>query len=265
MNETKLTRNTIIQTLVEALRPLDYVHAFYEGGAAAFDRIDEWSDIDAYVIVDDDRVDQTFLVVEKALKALSSIKQKLAVPQLPWPGVSQAFYRLEGASEYLIIDLAVLKLSSPEKFLESEIHGNVVFYFNKDNSAMPPPLDKEAFVKKLHARLDRLKIRFDMFSNFVQKELNRANYLEAIEWYYAFTLAPLVEVLRIKHNPFHYDFRMRYIHRELPPETIKKLEQFYFVKEESDLQQKYYEAVKWFQEIVFQIDLTETKRLIGYS
>jgi len=39
-NKKKLARNVIIQTLVEALKPLDYVHAFYEGGAAAFNRVD---------------------------------------------------------------------------------------------------------------------------------------------------------------------------------------------------------------------------------
>jgi len=35
-----LTRNMIIQTFIDTLKPLDYVHAFYEGGAVAFNRID---------------------------------------------------------------------------------------------------------------------------------------------------------------------------------------------------------------------------------
>ena len=30
--------------------------------------------------------------------------------------------------------------------------------------------------------------------------------------------------LGIKHNPFHYDFKMRYVHYELPPKMIEKLE-----------------------------------------
>ena len=50
----ELTRERVIQTLVVALKPLDYVHAFWEGGAAALNRIDEWSDIDLYLDVDDD-------------------------------------------------------------------------------------------------------------------------------------------------------------------------------------------------------------------
>lgn len=132
-NTNGLTRDNIIHTLVEALEPIDYLYAFWEGGAAAFNRIDEWSDIDIYLVVDDGKVDETFLAVENALRSLSPIKQKYEVTQTSWPGVSQAFYKLEGASEYLIIDLAVLTLSAPDKFLEPKIHGDAVFYFNIRN------------------------------------------------------------------------------------------------------------------------------------
>jgi predicted nucleotidyltransferase len=250
----KLTRNKIINMLVSALEPLDYVHAFYEGGAAAFNRIDEWSDIDLYVVVDDEKVDEVFLVAEKTLKSLSPIKQKLRTPQLPWPGVFQTFYKLENASEYLLVDFAVLNSSASEKFLEPLIHGNVVFYFNKDSKVKPTPFDKKVFFKKLHERLEMLQARFGMFNSLVQKEINRGNYLEAIEWYRAFTLASLVEALRIRYKPIHHDFRMRYVHYELPPKTIKKLENLYFIKDAKDLQEKYYKATEWFQETMSEIN-----------
>lgn len=251
----KLTRNTIIKALVKALKPLGYVHAFYEGGAAAFNRIDEWSDIDLYVVVDDEKVDATFLAAEKTLESLSPIKQKLRTPQLPWLGVFQTFFKLENASEFLLIDFAVIKQDASEKFLEPLIHGNVIFYFNKNNKLKPTLFDKEAFIKKLHGRLEMLQARFNMFNNLVQKEINRGNYLEAIEWYHIFTLATLVEALRIKHNPIHHNFRMRYVHYELPPETIKKLENLYFIKDEKDLQEKYHEATRWFRETISKTDL----------
>jgi hypothetical protein len=105
VNENKLTRDIIVQTLIAVLKPLDYVYAFCEGGAAAFNRVDEWSDIDLYLVVDDDKVDEAFFAVEKALRSLSPIKQKFDVPQTSWPSVFQAFYRLENTSEYLIITL----------------------------------------------------------------------------------------------------------------------------------------------------------------
>jgi len=258
-----LTRDVIIQTLVNALKPLDYAHAFYEGGAAAFNRVDEWSDIDLYLVVEDEKVNEAFLAVEKALKSLSSIKQKLDVQQTGWPGVSQAFYKLEDTSEYLIIDFCVLNFSSSETFLEPEIHGNVVFYFNKSGKIKPPLLDKVALSKKVHERLDRLQSRFAMFNIFVQKEINRGHQIEAIGLYHGLTLATLVEALRIKHNPIHYNFKMEYLHYELPSDVTKKLERLYFVKDAKDLQEKYYEAIKWFHRTIEAIDQKEIERLIG--
>jgi len=248
--EKKVTRDTVIKTLVNALKPLDYAHAFYEGGAIAFNRLDEWSDIDLYLVVDDDKVDEAFLIAEKALKTLSSIKQKLEVKQLPWPGVSQAFYRLEGSTEYLLIDFVVLKLSGPEKFFESEIHGKAVFYFNKSNRIKGPAFNRDSLNKTLLERLVRLKDRFAMFNIFVQKEINRGNYIEALSLYYSLALGSIVDALRIKHSPFHHDFKARYIQYELPKEIIEKLEDLYFVRDKKDLEKKYREATEWFKEIV---------------
>jgi len=262
MKAKRLTHDIIIRALVDALKPLDYIHAFWEGGAITFNRVDEWSDIDVYLVVDDDKVDKAFLDVERALRLLSPIKQKYDVPQSPYPGVAQAFYRLREASEYLIIDLAIMKLSTKDKFLEPEIHGNAVFYFNKSGAVRCPPLDRGALVSRLHARLDRLQARFDMFNNFVQKEINRGNYLEAIDLYSMLTLATVVEALRIKHNPFHYDFKMRYIHYELPSKVLERLQHLYFVRDEKDLKEKYNEAAKWFKEIMSDIDKKEINKLV---
>jgi hypothetical protein len=262
-NRKTVTRELVIQTLVNALEPLNYVHAFYEGGAAAFNRIDEWSDLDLYLVVDDEKANETFVEVEKTLKSLSPIKQKIDLPQTAWQGVSQAFYRLKDADDFLIIDLCVLKLTSPEKFLEPKTHGDVVFYFNKSGKVKPPQLDQEALVRKVHERLERLQARCDMFNNFVQKEINRGHLLEAIDLYHGLTLATLVEALRIKHNPIHYNFRMEYVHYELPSEVIEKLERLFFVKNAKDLKEKYSEASAWFCKTLKEIDQKEIERLIG--
>jgi len=99
-----LSKDSIIRTLTEALRPFPYVHAFWEAGAAAFNRIDTWSDIDLYIVVDDAAVPQTFRVVEESLAALSPIR---LTPEVSWPtpsGIRQKFYHLQGTSEYLLVD-----------------------------------------------------------------------------------------------------------------------------------------------------------------
>lgn len=256
-DEKESVRGKIIWALACFLKPLDYVHAFYEGGAAAFGRVDEWSDIDVYVVVDDNKVDSTFVVVEEALRSVSPITEKYLVQQLPWPGVFQAFYRLRDASEYLLIDLAILQLSSKEKFLEPQIHGDVVFHFNKSSRIKPAPLNMDKFAEKMRGRLERLQARFKMFNIFVQKEINRGNSLEAYDLYYNISLASLVEALRMKHNPMHYDFRMQYVHYELPMETVNKLQNLFFVENIDDLQEKYRKASEWFLETTSEIRNTK--------
>ncbi len=215
--------------------------------------------MDLYLVVEDNKVDEAFCAVEKALTSLSPIKQKLDVIQSPWPDLSQMFYRLEYASEYLIIDFAVLKLSSSEKFLEPQTHGNVVVYFNKSDKVKLPKLDREFLATKLNERSERLQARFNMFNNFVQKEINRGNSLEAIDLYHNLTLATMVEALRIKHNPVHHDFKMRYVHYEFPLEVIEKLKHLYFVSDESDLKQKYREASEWFRKLATETGYTNGK------
>ena len=258
-----LTRETIIRTLVDALEPLEYVHAFWEAGAIAFNRVDEWSDIDLYLVADDDKVEACFGVFEDALKSLSPLKLKYEVQHPPESGLFQAFYRLEDVNEYLVIDLAVFKLSSPDKFLEPDIHGSAAFYFNKSDKVKPPHLDRSAFADKLQKRLERLKARFDMFNVFVQKEINRGNYLEALDFYRVVTLASLVEVLRIRHHPVHHDFRMRYIHYEVPSEIVERLEHLHFVENKEDLHEKYRRATRWFRKTLAEIDQKEIERRLG--
>ena len=49
----KIGRKEIISAIVSALEPLDYVYALWEGGAVGFNRVDEWSDIDIHIDVDE--------------------------------------------------------------------------------------------------------------------------------------------------------------------------------------------------------------------
>jgi len=249
VGDKKVTRDAVIRTLNEALKPLDYAQALYEGGAIAFNRLDEWSDIDLYLVVDDDKVEVAFKAVEEALETLSPIKRKFEVKQLPWPGVSQTFYKLKDASEYMLIDLAVIESTGSEKFLQPEIHGKAVFYFSKSAAVKVPKLDRKSLNKNLQEKLTLANARFAMFNVFVQKEINRGNFIEALGLYHTLTLGSVVDALRIRHSPFHHDFKTRYIQYELPTEMTRKLERLYYVRDAKDLKQKYLEASRWFKEL----------------
>src|SRR5207247_9248086 len=87
-----------------------------------------------------------------------------------------------------------------------------------------PSFDAEAFIRGLLDRRKRLVERMALFGPFVEKEILRGNHLEALEFYRALVLPSLVEALRMRHGPRHYDFRMRYVHRELRPDPLRRLQ-----------------------------------------
>jgi len=103
-----------------------------------------------------------------------------------------------------------------------------------------------------------------MFAPFVVKEIERGNGVEATDLYRVVVLDSLLEALRIRHNPIHFDFRTRYVHRELPPAVVAGFERLAFVRDLDDLRGKHREALAWFHETVALIDDAEVRRrLLG--
>jgi hypothetical protein len=253
MKPALLLRQQILESMAQALQPLDYTCAMWEGGAASFDRVDEWSDIDLQIDVEDDHVSDTLEVVERTLLSLSPIDMKYELPQPAWHGHAQTFYRLQNASPFLLIDLVVMRHSSANKFLEPEIHGEPVVLFDKTGVTSGPHLDLQAHAGRMQERLAVLRTLFDLFQVFTLKELNRGNDVEALGFYQAYTLRPLVEALRIQNDPARHNFHTRYIQYDLPPEIAGRLKTLFFVKDAHDLRAKHLEAQEWFYRLIEQI------------
>ena len=264
-NQSLITREAILKTLRDALEPLDYVQAMWEGGAAAFKRVDEWSDIDLQIDADDDRVADVVEIAERALTSLAPIAVKYDFPQPTWHGHWQTFYQLSNTSPFLLLDFVVIKHSNPLKFLQPEIHGRALVHFDKSGVVQAPPLDREAFVARIKGRLETLRITFPLVQTLILKEIYRQNSIEALSFYHGFTLRPLVEVLRIKYCPIRYDFHTRYVYYDLPSEIVRKLETLYFIANLDELREKHEDAERWFHETREQIDILGWESLSGDS
>lgn len=253
-----MNRDIIIGALTEALAHTEGILALCEGGAAAFGRVDEWSDIDLTCIVRDDAVGAAFTAAEQALAELSRIETAYTIPQPTWHGHAQKFYKLEKAGPFRLIDYTVIRESAQNKFLEPEIHGRVIVHFDKAaiaGSTVSP--DRDAFASMLAGRVASLRSTFPLFQCLPLKEAHRGNAVEALAFYHAFTLAPLVELLRIRHAPFHYNFRTRYLHYDLPEGVVAQVQQLYFVTDLDDLLRKQRQAEEWFAELADWITDTE--------
>lgn len=250
METMVLRREEILKTITEALQPLDYVYGMWQCGSAAFKRVDQWSDLDIAVDVEDDRVRDIFPVIDKALVSLAPIELSLEYPQTMSPGGYQKVYKLEGVSRFMVAEICAVKHSSSEKFLQKEIHGNVFVHFDKKNITDIKPINNEIFNKNLKTRVETLDKLFNIYQFLIEKEINRNNHIEALAFYQNFTLNPLVEVLRMKYNPYRYNFKSRYVYYDLPKNVVKKLEEFYFILDTKDLALKHKEAIKLFNDTV---------------
>jgi hypothetical protein len=149
-----------------------------------------------------------------------------------------------------MLDLVLQKRSTEKRFLEREIHGAQKFLFDKIGlEASQKPSDVAAQEKKLRARIDHLRLRTAMLAHLVEKECRRKRVIDAMTLYHALILGPLVELLRIRHDPWRHDFGMRYLHTTLPGPMTKRLEDLLFVRNFPDLQAKQRVALRWFNDL----------------
>jgi len=256
----RLSRDDITGAIASALEPLDYVHAMWQGGAVANDRADQWSDIDVCVDADDERVEEVFPVVERALETLAPIELKYDVLAPTLGEYVQAFYRLAGAGKFMLVDFAVFKHSAANKLLEPEVHGKAIFHFNKNGAVKVPALDPDKHLAAIRTALERSRKKCEMFAPFVEKEILRGDYLRALGLYQRMVLAALVEALRIKYKPEHYDFGVGYTRYHLPADIVKRIKDLYFVSDDEDLAEKYERAIAWYDQAYREVDFEEVER-----
>lgn len=259
----QLTRKQVLDALTEALEPLDYVHSFWEGGAAGFDRADKWSDIDAQAIVADDRVEDVFKAVDKAVEKLGGTSARFRLPEPTWHGHSQCFYKLNNASPFLLIDLAIIKEhTEADKFDAWATHGRPIVRFDKKGLIKEAKLDPKAHADAIMKRLELLKNLFEIFHVMPLKETNRGNHIEALFFYLGQTYRPLVEVLRMKHCPERYNYATRYVYYDLPKDVVKRLEKLTFFDPEG-MDKAVEEAREWFLETAGSIKRKDIEKRIA--
>ncbi len=258
----RFRREDVVEAIVETLRGMNHVHAVWEAGAASFNRVDQWSDIDLNIVVDDACVENTLKAIEERASALAGIAAKFRMPEPSWHGHSQLFLQLKQASPYVFLDIVVMKQSSKDKFLQFSIHGRPLVHFDKAGIVKDDPLEADGFIKKLAGRIEALKSTFPMFQVLTLKELNRGNDIEALGYYLGYTFRPLVELLRIKHCPVRFNFHTSYLHYDLPSEVVDLLQRFAFIRSASELGERRAEAEAWFWEVAGTINLDDVRRKI---
>ncbi len=231
-------RHVIIQKMKEELMKYEEVLSFFEAGSAAFQRNDEYSDIDMGIIVKDDFLEQAINIVESTISAISPLEQKYVIPQPTWHGHWQAFYHLKDTSPYLLLDVVILKESTPDTLAEVEVHGNPIVYFDKTGVVGTEHIDYAQLRDGILKRIDSIKFISGMLSNFVEKEIKRSRLIDAIDFYNNMFLRSLVTLLRIKYDPTRFSWGNRYLTHVLPEDIYNEIQDLFFIQDAKDLDNK---------------------------
>lgn len=211
-----LTRRAIIDHLTITLAESDDIRAAWLGGSDAFNRADDLSDVDIFILVRRGRVEPAAAHFQRSVEQISPIAINLRLPMPTWHGFNQAFYQLTNAPEHLMIDWLAIEHGDAHPWSQIQRHGQPTILFDKDSSLALAHVDPAAIRAATTKRVEELRLRFPMFRHMAVKQVRRALPADAAAFYHAQVLRPLVDLLRCVHCPDRHDYALRYLRDDLP-------------------------------------------------
>ena len=238
-------RDKILYEIIKELKSYPQINFLAEGGAKAFNRYDELSDIDLMVDTEDGTAEEIVKNFENFLNKLGGISSVYSVSDKK--DHYHKFYKLNDTDKYCVIDIFITERSNPEKENEKYIHGEFEVHYDKYGYMIDQNFDLKAFDDKAEAFRKRSKAVFEFFQFQMEKEILRNHFIDAMAYYFDLTLKPLIRLLRIKYNKAHYNFELRYLYDEFPENIVKEIEQLLAVKDINDLKDKQKMAVELYK------------------
>lgn len=197
--------------------------AAWEGGSAATGRLDQYSDLDLYLVVEKD-VEVIFTSLEEFLVKKFGIFRKFRIPEPAWHGLSQCFYVVNNVAPLVYMDVAVIKRDAPDKYMQRDRHGDAIVWFDHAGIYNHAPSSKEDVVNRGKA-MYASAISTDFLNMLeVEKGLKRGHFLDVFPPFYGFVQRQLVVMLNLKYRPERADFGLRYGRLDYGKDDVKLVE-----------------------------------------
>lgn len=227
-NKTMNDKDKIIQALRTGLGQLDSVHAMWLEGSVAEKDSDQYSDLDIWLSVDDDKLRSVYKDVESILETIAPIDFKLELK--PSGELGHNVYHLAGMSEFLTLDINTQKLSRDVVLREGiDLHKTI---FDKAGVIRTVPREPIDFNKD--EQLAELIKFIDCTALSVKKNALRGKNIESKE-YYRSILVRVLEYLRKKSGIAEKaDFEFKHASKDIPIHEAARLEEFYFAEANSE-------------------------------
>jgi hypothetical protein len=251
---TTINRDIIIDVLKKRLITMDEVYAFWLEGADGLGAVDEYSDLDVWLDVEDGFEDAAFEAAEDELSKLSKLDFMFNVKH-GHPKIRQNYYHVEGTNEYLIIDFCIQSHSrdkSEYKYVEGDILEFPKVIFDKADIISISKEEENIDRDLITSRIKEIKGKYMQHARVI-KYVERGNYPEAFIYYLKYVADPLVELERIKYTPKYYDLHFIHISNHIPDKDREQLEYFYRISSLNDIRNKTMEAKGLCEELINEV------------
>jgi hypothetical protein len=232
----------ILQALSAALEGDSRVHAAWLEGSRAEQLADQYSDYDLWLDVDDGAEDDVYAEIEGVLTSLGRLDLRFEMP-VRHPQLRHITYHIAGTDPFHRFEVNIQSHSRAFKFVEGVHFIRVLF--DKDGTIV---FEDAYEVPDLRGTADFLRQKFDAGLLWVERELQRGNYLDAYYAYELWLLRPLIELIRIRHTPSKTEFGLKHSHRDFPEEVRRRIEDLYRNSSLDDIQENVARATQLRQE-----------------
>jgi len=231
-------RQKIIEVLRKELESKSYVHAFWEEGSSPQGFADEYSDLDLWLSVDDDKVHMIFDEINHILSKVGEIDYEYI--SKPLGELDAHAYHIKDTNEHLFIDVNTQGISRDVYLTRGIDEANIIF----DKRGVVKFKDREEYKGNIEEERQKLNKFFQQQSSHLKKSMERNRPLEVL-YYWDKMLQSITVFLRKKHG-WHdkTEYDLKHIHRDLPEEAVKKLQYFYDTKI-SEIESKIQELQEW--------------------
>ncbi len=238
-----MNRDTIINTLTELLKPDEHVHALWLEGSDATGRLDEYSDIDVCICVDENAVDTVFRKVQEAFPT------DFMHVNYPNDSERQLVFHVTGTDKYLMVDFnAYFYGKANTTFVKGDKIDACKVLFDKKKIIQYRDYDPAECAGECDYWKEESEYRFSQISR-VEKYCLRGLFPEAFVYYQKYVVEPLVFTLRRKYTPTKIWYYMVHISDHIPQTEVEKLNRILQVSDVKDILANLSFAEEWYQEL----------------
>ena len=242
-------RDELIRILADAARNEPEILALWEGGSAAFGRVDHLSDADLHVVVTAGQVERAITAIRRPLSDRWGIAREYR--RQTYAGDRQFFWQLAGVSPFNFVDMVFRECPEEGVSIDRGRHGSPLVHVDKCGciTVTSEPADEQR--ARLQKSLSHIKeFHWDLKIDLIRKYIRRGNSLHAFGAYQTGLIRPLVELLRIKYCPERSSHHLAHVQWDLPAEITARLEPLVMVSTLSDLEKSLSIVDEWTRDLL---------------